>query len=114
MRAILTAVAVTLGVSSLNAAPQTIKGELVDVRCALQDADNRGADHVDCALSCAKRGATMGILADDGVYTIAGEYARDNNKRLLEFVARPVEATGEVTEKDGTKVITVTAIAKAP
>lgn len=113
MRRILAAIVVTLCVSSLDAAPRTIKGELVDVRCTLEDADNTGDDHVDCALSCAKRGARMGVLADDGVYTIAGEYTRDNNKRLLEFVGRPVEATGEVTEKDGIKVITATAIARA-
>jgi hypothetical protein len=94
----------------LVAAPSTLKGEVVDVQCALKDAKNTGADHTDCALSCARRGATMGILTVDGVYTITGDYTRENNKRLLEFVAQQVEATGEVIEKDGKRLIDVSDI----
>jgi hypothetical protein len=95
----------------LAAAPSTLKGEVVDVQCALKDTKNTGSDHADCALSCARRGATMGIRTEDGVYTITGDYTRENNKRLLEFVAQQVEATGEVTEKDGKKLIDVSAMA---
>ena len=43
----------------------------------------------------------MGIITADGVYTIAGDYAADNNAKLIEFVSKKVEATGDVTEKDG-------------
>lgn len=95
----------------LAAAPSTVKGEVVDVQCALKDTKNTGSDHADCALTCARRGATMGIRTADGVYTITGEYTTENNKRLLEFVAQQVEATGEVAEKDGKKLIDVSAIA---
>jgi len=94
----------------LTAAPSTLKGEVVDVQCALKDAKNTGSEHADCALSCARRGATMGIRTEEGVYTITGDYTRENNKRLLEFVAQQVEASGEVTEKDGKKLIEVSAI----
>ena len=65
-------------------------------------------DHESCAVSCAKRGSPMGILASDGVYLIAGDYTKENNKRLIEYVAKKVEAKGEVTEKDGKKTIAVT------
>jgi hypothetical protein len=94
----------------LAAAPSTLTGEVVDVQCALKDAENTGTDHADCALSCARRGATMGILTADGMYTITGDYTRENNRRLLEFVAQQVEATGDVSEKDGKKLINVSAI----
>lgn len=113
MRAFVAAMMILAGTAGAGAAPETIGGELVDVRCTLQDADNVGDDHVDCALSCAKRGAMLGILTDDGVYTIAGEYTRDNNKRLLELVGRKVEASGDVSGKDGARVITATSIREA-
>jgi hypothetical protein len=113
MRAIAMALTICAATASLGARPQTITGDVIDVQCTLDDAKNADADHVDCALSCARRGARMGILTDEGIYTIAGEYTRDNNRKLLAFVARPVEASGEVTEKDGVRVITVTSIREA-
>ena len=91
----------------LVADSKTIKGEVVDVQCQAKKAENHGADHEGCAKKCAEKGAKMGILTDDGVYTITGDYAADNNKKLLEFVAKKVEATGEGTEKDGQKTIKV-------
>ena len=90
--------------------PRTIAGEVVDVRCYEKAADNAGDAHVDCALSCARRGATLGILTADGVYVITGEYTAEANKRLIEFVARKVEVTGEATERDGRRTIRVRAI----
>lgn len=86
---------------------KTVKGEIVDVQCQAKKAENHGADHEACAKRCAEKGAKMGILADDGVYTITGDYADNSNKKLIEFVAKKVEATGEVTEQDGQKTIKV-------
>jgi hypothetical protein len=97
----------------LVADSKTIKGEVVDVQCQAKKAENHGADHEGCAKKCAEKGAKMGILTDDGVYTITGDYAADNNKKLLEFVAKTVEATGEVTEKDGQKTIKVASMKAA-
>ena len=97
----------------LGAAATTLKGEVVDVQCNLKDAKNKGTDHADCASSCARRGATMGIMTADGVYTITGDYTKENNKKLLDFVAKQVQASGEVTEKDGKKVIDVTTLTAA-
>jgi hypothetical protein len=87
---------------------KTIKGEVIDIQCYTKDHANVGKDHEACALSCARRGNPMGILAADGVYLIAGDYTKENNKKLIEFVAKTVEAKGEVTEKDGKKTIAVT------
>jgi len=113
MRAFVAAMMLLAGTAAARAAPETIAGELVDVRCALQDAANVGDGHVDCALSCAKRGARLGILTSEGVYTIAGEYTRENNKRLIEFVGRTVEATGDISDSNDVRVITVTSIREA-
>lgn len=94
-------------VAPLVADVKTVKGEVVDVQCHAKKAENHGADHEGCAKSCAQKGFKMGILAGDGVYTITGDFTADKNKKLLEFVAKNVEATGEVTEKDGQKTINV-------
>lgn len=98
---------------SLSAATETVTGEVVDVQCNLKDSKNHGADHADCALSCAKKGAALGILTSDAVYTITGDYTKDNNQKLIEFVSRKVQATGHVMEKDGKKTIHLESIKSA-
>lgn len=94
----------------LMAEEKTITGEVVDVQCQMKKAENKGADHENCAMSCAKRGAKMGIMTSDGVYVIAGDYTAENNKKLLPYVAKTVTATGDVMDHDGEKMITVTKI----
>jgi len=48
-----------------------------------------------------------GIVADDGqVYAVA---ENDKGDEMMELVDKKVKATGTVAEKDGEKVITVTA-----
>ena len=107
----LAALAMVAGLAaSLRAESKTVTGEVIDVQCQMKKAENVGAGHSDCALSCAKRGATMGIMTSDGVYTITGDYTADNNKKLLDYIAKNVEATGDVTMKDGMKTIAVTSL----
>lgn len=107
LQMLLLATAVVVAAAGVAAESRSITGEVVDVRCYEKAADNAGNAHVDCALSCARRGATLGILTANGVYTITGEYSAQANKRLIEFVARRVEATGEVTERDGRRTIRI-------
>jgi hypothetical protein len=93
----------------------TVKGEVVDVACATKKgAGGRGAAHEGCALACAKKGMAVGIMTADAIYTVTGDYAANNNAKLIEFVAKNVEAMGTVTEKDGQKMIAVTSIKAAP
>jgi len=106
------ALAAGLGVS-LQAGEKTVTGEVVDVHCMMKSADNKGSDHEDCALSCAKRGAAMGIMTADGVYTITGDYTQEKNAKLIEFVSKKVEATGEVAEADGKMTINVASMKAA-
>lgn len=95
---------------AVTANPRTLRGEVVDVYCHLSDAANHGDAHADCALSCAKRGAVLGVLTDDGVYTIVGEYTFEQNKRLIPLVARQVVATGEVSETEELRTIRIASI----
>ena len=90
------------------AAAMTVKGEVVDVACATAKKEaGKGAAHASCAMACAKKGQPVGILTADAIYTVTGDYAANNNAKLLDFVAKNVNVTGEVTEKDGQKMITI-------
>ena len=52
-------------------------------------------------------------MTADAIYTVTGDYAANNNAKLLPFVAKQVEVTGDVTEKDGQKMIAVKTIKAA-
>ena len=105
------AAAALMASASLFAETKTVRGEVVDVACHTKKAPGgHGDSHKGCATACAKKGAAMGIMASDAVYEIAGDFAANSNAKLLEFVATEVEATGEVTEKDGKKIMTVTSM----
>lgn len=114
MRRVLTVISGAAFVAALAtplfAESKTIKGEVIDVQCHAKKAENTGADHENCALSCAKRGAKMGVMTSDGIYILAGDYTAENNKKLLPYVAKQVTVTGDVTEQDGQKTITATKI----
>ena len=101
---------VTLAVPSF-AADMTIKGEVVDVACSTEKkADGRGDKHASCAMVCAKKGQPVGILTADAIYTVTGDYAANNNAKLLDFVAKNVIVTGTISEKDGVKSMNVKSI----
>ena len=83
----------------------TIKGELVDQACYLKD-KKMGADHRDCAQTCAKKGQQVSLLTSDGkLYEVKGDLAADNNAKLVPHMSHTVELTGDVSEKDGKMVI---------
>lgn len=101
---------VSLAVPAL-ASDMTVKGEVVDVACSTAKKEaGKGAAHAGCAMVCAKKGQPVGILTADAVYTVTGDYAANSNAKLLDFVAKNVIVTGEVTEKDGQKMINVKSI----
>ena len=95
----------------VRAADMTIKGEVVDVACSIAKKDaGKGPAHAACAMVCAKKGQPIGILTADAVYTVTGDYSANSNAKLLDFVAKNVIVTGEVTDKDGQKTINVKSI----
>jgi hypothetical protein len=114
--ALLAASAVIVAASAtLGAAPVTVKGEVVDLACYKNDKAKMGEAHKGCGMTCVKKGNPLAIVTSDGqVYAIAGAYVENKNAKIVEgdLFAVPVEATGEVAEKDGAKVMTVTALKK--
>jgi hypothetical protein len=107
---------IALGVS-MSAATETVKGQVVDQTCYAKDKANNGNDHkmpqdvTDCAVACAKKGAPLALLTADGkLYQITGGLAADKNAKLVPHVSHTVEIKGEVTEKDGKKMIAADAL----
>jgi molybdopterin-guanine dinucleotide biosynthesis protein A len=96
------------------AADVTVKGEVVDIACATKKGEGgKGDAHAACAMACAKKGMPVGVLTSDAIYEITGDFAANSNAKLLDFVAKQVTVTGEVTEKDGKKLLNVKTIAMA-
>lgn len=90
---------------------KTVKGEIVDLECSRsKGAAGKGETHAACAMSCAKNGDPMVLLSDDAVYVVEGSYAADKNAKLLDFVAKKVEAKGTITERGGTLYLNVAAM----
>jgi hypothetical protein len=90
----------------------TVTGEVVDLECSLgKGAGGTGEGHAACAMTCARRGNQMAILTADAVYLVDGDYTANRNAKLLDFVARMVEAKGNVSERDGTRRINVASMA---
>lgn len=115
MRKLISMVAGAAFITALSgpifAADMTIKGEVVDVACAVSKKEaGHGAGHASCAMVCAKKGSPVGIMTADAVYTISGDYTASNNAKLLDFIAKKVIVTGVVSEKDGQKMINVKSI----
>ena len=100
----------------LGAAPTTVKGEVVDLACYNNDKAKMGEGHKGCGMTCVKKGNPLAIVTADGkVYNLAGAYVENKNAKIVEgdLFAVPVEATGDVTEKDGVQIIAVTTMKKA-
>ena len=94
-----------------SAATVTVKGEGVDTACATEKgAAGRGDAHSGCALTCAKDGKPLGILTDDAIYEVTGDLTANKSAKLLDFVAKVVTVTGDVTERDGKKLLNVRTI----
>jgi hypothetical protein len=91
---------------------RTVTGEVVEVACSLTKGKaDRGEAHAACAMTCARAGNQLAILTADAVYLVDGDYAANRNAKLLDFVARQVEAKGTITEQDGTLRINVASMA---
>jgi hypothetical protein len=96
-------------------AEATVTGELVDVECYTKDpVKNVGVVHQDCATLCAMKGQALAIVTDKGeMYSITGDMTDGHNAMLAPHMSHRVVVSGEVSEKDGHKVINVTTLKMA-
>ncbi len=101
--------------TGLSAETKTVTGVLVDVMCNTKQgtAKATSTDHSDCAAACAKKGSPLAVASDAAIYEVVGAWTENKNEKLIEFAGHKVEATGDVVEKDGKKVLTLTAIKMA-
>jgi len=96
----------------------TVVGEVVDIQCYVSGATGpgKGAEHKECAISCAKGGIPLGILEDNtNTLYVAGQTKsamKGANEMLLPFVAEKVKVTGRVFEKGGVKLLLINKISK--
>ena len=101
-----------LGATLLKAADAhtlTVKGYVLDSACAFTKGLSKPVSK-DCAISCAKAGSTLVILADDGTiyWPIADTTpSSGQNVRLLPFAGDKVTATGKVYQRGGSKAIVI-------
>lgn len=109
-----TAMLVVAMTAPLTADLRTVTGEVVDLDCRLTKGEGgRGEAHAACAMTCARKGNQLAILTADAVYLVDGDYTANRNAKLLDFVARRVEAKGSVSERDGAMRINVASMAVA-
>src|SRR5687768_9091951 len=101
--------------TGLSAETKTVSGVLVDVMCNTKQGTEKAtsAAHADCAAACAKKGSPLAVANDKGIYEVTGAWTENKNEKLVQFAGHKVEATGEVTEKDGKMVIAITTIKMA-
>ena len=87
------------------------RSELVSLECAMiKGDDGRGEAPGACAMTCAKRGDPMGVMTADEIFLVVGDYSDHHNAKLLDFVAKRVEARGTLGEKDGRRTIRIAAM----
>ncbi len=89
----------------------TLKGEVVDLWCYLEGGDH-GAEHKQCAISCAKAGNPIGLVTDKGdIYVMMGMKDHQPGKEvLIDKMAETVTVEGTLVKKGGIQVVYVTAV----
>ena len=92
-----------------SAEEMTWTGEVLDLAC-YAGKGSTGTDHAGCAKSCVKGGQPMGLLAEDGSVVLLAAHHKDGEpyEALKDWAGQNVEITGELAERSGVKVVTVT------
>lgn len=103
--AVLALAALTAFAEDKKATEVTLKGEVVDLACYLEDG-KRGATHEKCAKSCIKGGTPAGLLMEDGSVVLIVLHGKDG-REVLDLAAHSVELTGYVYERGGLKGLIV-------
>jgi CHASE1-domain containing sensor protein len=114
--ALLFSIATLALVGSADTPAVTMKGYVLDSACAF----TRNLDKPiskECAISCAKAGSQLVILAEDGaIYWPISDTmpSSGQNPKLLPFAGEKVTVTGKVYERGGSKAIVIEKIAALP
>ncbi len=84
-------------------------GEVLDLACYVGQGA-KGADHAGCAKTCVKAGQPMGLLTDDGTLVLLSADHKNGEpfEALKDLAGEKAEVSGELSERDGMKVVKVT------
>lgn len=107
--------AASVGSSSAAEGSTTVKGYVLDSACAFTK-NLKKPISAECAVSCAKAGSPLVILADNGTiyWPIADTMpATGQNDRLMEFAGKKVSVTGKVFAKGGSHAVVIKEIKAA-
>ncbi len=90
---------------------KTVTGEILDMKCYMSSGAH-GDGHKDCAASCVKRGAPMGILTDeDKVYLLIEDGKKSEAyEDAKKHAGEKVTITGTVAEKGGVQALIVSEV----
>ena len=92
-------------------AMQTLTGEVVDVVCYLSHpAQGLGAGHADCAKKCIKSGLPVAIKVGNELYLAAMGDHTAANAQLADWAGKQVKVQGQVLERDGQHLITISKV----
>lgn len=103
------------GLQAEDKTSTTVKGYVLDSACAFVK-NLKKPISADCAVSCAKAGSPLVILADDGklYWPISNTMpATGQNERLLKLAGQRVTATGTAYEKGGSHALVIDKIEAA-
>ena len=107
--ALVVLLAVAICLSAADTPTITVKGYVLDSACAFTK-DLSKPISKECAVSCAKAGSQLVILADDGTiyWPIADTtLSSGQNTKLLPFAADKVVVTGKIYQRGGSKAIVI-------
>ena len=107
--AALVLLAVVCGSAQTGSQPANIKGYVLDSACAFTK-NLKKPISPECAVSCAKAGSPLVILADNGtIYWPISDAmpAKGQNERLMEFAGKRVVVRGKVYQRAGSRAIVI-------
>jgi hypothetical protein len=110
---VMAVVVAALGASISAREVQTITGQVIDLNGYLRKSQAEGETAKDVAVAAAKRGEPVAILTADGFYVVKGDWTKNKNEKLVEWMTQKVQATGEVRELNGKKFIELTDVKAA-
>lgn len=103
---------IAVSIPSMAAQEVTVRGEIIDSVCFIK-MGSRGADHLDCAQTCADNGIPLALLeegTDELIWLASSESMQSPNSDLKAHASHTVEITGEYAERGGVKILVISEI----
>ena len=109
--ALLLMVNVTEVMGQSKSKEKTVKGEVIDLWCYLDDGSH-GAGHKACATTCAKAGNPIGILdAKGNIYVAMGSNDHQPGREILiDKMSDTVTVTGKLVKKGGMQILYISSV----